>query len=160
MERTGVDSLAIAIGTAHGKYKGKPKLDFERLKLIKNCVKVPLVLHGASGLNDRDLQQAVRLGINKIAIQAKRYDKSHKISRPALQSFAGALLGKGLNRGVFITTSSFTNNAVDFVNNQSNLTITLIDGDELASLMIEYDLGVSTTKTYNIKKIDSDYFSL
>lgn len=68
VERTGVDSLAIAIGTAHGKYKGKPKLDFERLKLIKNCVKVPLVLHGASGLSDRDLQQAVRLGINKINI--------------------------------------------------------------------------------------------
>lgn len=68
VKRTGVDSLAIAIGTAHGKYKGKPKLDFERLKLIKNCVKVPLVLHGASGLSDRDLQQAVRLGINKINI--------------------------------------------------------------------------------------------
>ena len=68
VERTGVDSLAIAIGTAHGKYKGEPKLDFERLKLIKNCVKVPLVLHGASGLSDRDLQQAVRLGINKINI--------------------------------------------------------------------------------------------
>ena len=110
---------------------------------------------GLDGIINQD-----KLGLDKIGIQAKRYDESHKISRPALQSFAGALLGKGLNRGVFITTSSFTNNAVEFVENQSNLTITLIDGEELASLMIEYDLGVSTTKTYNIKQIDNDYFSL
>ena len=110
---------------------------------------------GLDGIINQD-----KLGLDKIGIQAKRYDESHKISRPALQSFAGALLGKGLNRGVFITTSSFTNNAIDFVENQSNLTITLIDGEELASLMIEYDLGVSTTKTYNIKQIDNDYFSL
>lgn len=110
---------------------------------------------GLDGIINQD-----KLGLDKIGIQAKRYDKSQKIGRPLIQSFAGALLGKGLNRGVFITTSSFTNNAVDFVNNQSNLTITLIDGEELASLMIEYDLGVSTAKTYNIKKIDSDYFSL
>lgn len=68
VERTGVDSLAIAIGTAHGKYKGEPQLDFERLKLIKNCVKVPLVLHGASGVSNSDLQQAIKLGINKINI--------------------------------------------------------------------------------------------
>lgn len=110
---------------------------------------------GLDGIINQD-----KLGLDKIGIQAKRYDKSQKIGRPLIQSFAGALLGKGLNRGVFITTSSFTNNAIDFVNNQSNLTITLIDGDELASLMIEYDLGVSTTKTYNLKQIDSDYFSL
>lgn len=68
VERTGVDSLAIAIGTAHGKYKGEPKLDFERLKLIKSHVKVPLVLHGASGVSSSDLQQAIKLGINKINI--------------------------------------------------------------------------------------------
>ena len=110
---------------------------------------------GLDGIINQD-----KLGLDKIGIQAKRYDESHKISRQALQSFAGALLGKGLNRGVFITTSSFTNNAIDFVENQSNLTITLIDGEELACLMIEYDLGVSTTKTYNIKQIDNDYFSL
>ena len=70
VERTGVDSLAIAIGTAHGKYKGEPKLDFERLKLIKNCVEVPLVLHGASGVSSSDLQQAIKLGINKINIDS------------------------------------------------------------------------------------------
>ena len=110
---------------------------------------------GLDGIINQD-----KLGLDKIGIQAKRYDKSQKITRPLIQGFAGALLGKGLNKGVFITTSSFTNNAIDFVKNQSNLTIKLIDGEELANLMIEYDLGVSTTKTYNIKKIDSDYFSL
>lgn len=68
VERTGIDSLAIAIGTAHGKYKGKPRLDFERLKLIKNHVSIPLVLHGASGVSNSDLQRAIKLGIKKINI--------------------------------------------------------------------------------------------
>ena len=110
---------------------------------------------GLDGIFNQD-----KLGLDKIGIQAKRYDMSQKIGRPSLQSFAGALLGKGLNKGVFITTSSFTSNSIEFVKNQSNLNITLIDGSELANLMIEYDLGVSTTKTYNIKQIDSDYFNL
>ena len=101
-----------------------------------------------------------KLGLDKIGIQAKRYDKTQKIGRPLLQSFAGALLGKGLSKGVFITTSSFTNNAIDYVNSQSNLTITLIDGVQLANLMIEYDLGIFTIKNYPIKQLDSDYFNL
>ncbi len=68
VERTGIDSLAIAIGTAHGLYKGKPKLDFERLCEIRARVEVPLVLHGASDVPDEDVQKAISLGICKVNI--------------------------------------------------------------------------------------------
>lgn len=67
-ERSGIDSLAVAIGTAHGKYKGEPKLDFERLRQIREKVEIPLVLHGASGLTPEQLRTAVSLGICKINI--------------------------------------------------------------------------------------------
>ena len=66
----------------------------------------------------------------------------------------------GLTKGVFITTSSFTKNAIEYANNQANLTIILIDGDKLADLMIEYNVGTFTSHTYEIKRIDSDYFNI
>lgn len=68
VEKTGVDALAIAIGTAHGVYKGKPELDFERLREINDKVEVPVVLHGASGVSDDDVSKAVSLGINKVNV--------------------------------------------------------------------------------------------
>lgn len=68
VKQTNVDSLAIAIGTAHGMYKGVPKLDFERLDIIKNRLKMPIVLHGASGISAQDLKKAIKLGVNKINI--------------------------------------------------------------------------------------------
>ena len=68
VEATGIDSLAIAIGTAHGKYKGVPKLDFDRLVEIKKLLNMPIVLHGSSGVPLDDLKKAVSLGINKINI--------------------------------------------------------------------------------------------
>lgn len=68
IKETGVDYLAIAIGTAHGKYKGVPKLDFDRLVEIKKRLNMPLVLHGASGICEEDIRKAVSLGINKINI--------------------------------------------------------------------------------------------
>ena len=107
---------------------------------------------GIDGIINED-----RLGIDKIAIQAKRYDKSNKIGTPLLQNFAGALVGRGLSKGVFITTSAFTSGAIDYAKNQS---IILIDGDKLADLMIEYDVGTFTSHTYEIKRIDSDYFNI
>lgn len=67
-ERTGIDALAIAIGTAHGPYKGKPELDFKRLEEIRAIVNIPLVLHGASGVYDEDIQRAISMGICKINI--------------------------------------------------------------------------------------------
>lgn len=68
VKETGVDYLAIAIGTAHGKYSGVPKLDFDRLEEIKRRLNMPLVLHGASGICEEDIKKAVSLGINKINI--------------------------------------------------------------------------------------------
>lgn len=68
VDRTGVDALAVAIGTAHGQYKGEPKLDFDRLKKIKSLVNVPIVLHGSSGVPDAAIQKAIQLGVSKINI--------------------------------------------------------------------------------------------
>lgn len=68
IERTNVDALAIAIGTAHGVYSGEPNLDFERLEEINNTINTPLVLHGASGVSDADVTRAVELGINKVNV--------------------------------------------------------------------------------------------
>ncbi len=68
VEKTGIRSLAVAIGTAHGQYKGEPKLDFDRLQEIKRRVQIPIVLHGSSGVPDEALRQAVALGVRKINI--------------------------------------------------------------------------------------------
>lgn len=68
VEKTGIDSLAVAIGTAHGLYVGEPKLDFNRLLEIKNKVEIPLVLHGASGLSDSDIQKAITRGVCKVNV--------------------------------------------------------------------------------------------
>lgn len=68
VNETGVDSLAIAIGTAHGPYKGEPKLDFDRLELIKKKLDMPIVLHGSSGVPEASIRKAVSLGVNKINI--------------------------------------------------------------------------------------------
>lgn len=68
VDATGVDALAIAIGTAHGVYKGKPELDFERLQAIKELIKMPVVLHGASGVSAADLEKAVSYGVNKVNV--------------------------------------------------------------------------------------------
>lgn len=68
VESTGVDALAVAVGTAHGEYKGTPKIDFARLKEIKDMLKMPLVLHGGSGTGDENLRKAVECGINKVNV--------------------------------------------------------------------------------------------
>lgn len=68
VEQTGVESLAIAIGTAHGQYKGEPQLDFDRLAQIKSVVKIPIVLHGSSGVPDESLRKAIKLGVCKVNI--------------------------------------------------------------------------------------------
>lgn len=68
VEQTGVESLAIAIGTAHGQYKGEPKLDFDRLARIKELTKIPIVLHGSSGVPDEQIRKAIELGVRKVNI--------------------------------------------------------------------------------------------
>lgn len=98
------------------------------------------------------------LGFDPIYIQAKRYAKEHKIGRPDIQAFAGAL--GAITRGVFITTSDFRQSAKDYAKTYPHADIALINGRQLIELMIQYDLGVTTENVIKIKRIDSDYFSL
>ena len=76
VQQTGIRSLAVAIGTAHGQYKGEPKLDFERLSQIKERVQIPLVLHGSSGVPDEALREAVKRGVRKINIDTNLREAS------------------------------------------------------------------------------------
>jgi restriction system protein len=96
-----------------------------------------------------------RLGLDVIYIQAKRWQAS--MGRREIQSFVGALAGQQANKGVFITTSDFGQNAIDYARSVPQKVI-LIDGERLAELMIEHNIGVTTTRTISLKRIDSDYF--
>ena len=94
-----------------------------------------------------------RLGLEKVYVQAKRWQDN--VGRPDLQAFYGALAGQKVKKGVFITTSTYTSQAVDFAKSVEG--IVLIDGPRLTNLMIDYELGV-TARTVKIPKIDGDYF--
>jgi restriction system protein len=96
-----------------------------------------------------------KLGLDVIYIQAKRWE--NVVSRPEIQKFVGALHGKRARKGVFITTSTFSKHAIDYSSQIENKVI-LIDGEQLSSLMIEYEIGVSRENTYVVRKLDSDYF--
>jgi restriction system protein len=96
-----------------------------------------------------------KLGLDKIYIQAKKWENT--VGRPDIQKFVGALHGQRSKKGIFITTSNYSKDAMDYVNNL-DVVVVLIDGRKLTELMIEYDLGVSIKDTYVIKKIDTDYF--
>lgn len=97
-----------------------------------------------------------KLGLDVVYIQAKRWD-NNPVGRPDVMQFAGALQAQRANKGIFITTSRFTDDARNYVS-QIGSKIVLIDGDQLTSLMIDHDVGVSTVSLYPVKKIDSDYF--
>ena len=99
-----------------------------------------------------------KLGFSHVYVQAKRWDPTHTVGRPEVQAFAGALLGKGASKGLFITTSSFSDKAKAYAAEQTTIRIVLVDGKELAALMMDFNVGVSTQKTYAIKQIDTDYF--
>lgn len=105
---------------------------------------------GIDGIIDED-----RLGLDAIYIQAKRWEGV--VGRPEIQKFVGALQGQRAHKGVFITTSDFTKEAQEYVKNISNKVV-LINGFSLARMMIENNVGVSVAATYEVKKIDSDYF--
>lgn len=98
-----------------------------------------------------------RLGLDTIYIQAKKWDESRVIHRPEIQKFAGALQGVRARKGIFITTSSFSDGAREYVATIDSK-IVLIDGAELAQLMIDHGIGVTPHQTYEIKRLDSDYF--
>lgn len=105
---------------------------------------------GIDGIINED-----KLGLDVIYIQAKRWDAI--VGRPEIQKFVGALEGRRANKGIFITTSTFSKDAKEYTSNIGKKII-LIDGDDLAQLMIDYDVGVASVTSYDIKRIDSDYF--
>ena len=96
-----------------------------------------------------------KLGLDAIYVQAKRW--KDVVGSPEIMKFSGSLTKRHANRGVFITTSTFTKDALEFVEAMPQK-IVLVDGKQLASLMIEHDVGVSPTKAYTLKRLDQDYF--
>ena len=100
-----------------------------------------------------------QLGIDKIYVQAKRYRESGPIGRPTIQSFVGALSGKKATRGVFITTSRFSADAIDYVNNLTGFSVVLIDGVQLVDFMLENKVGVMTQQHFEVLALDENFFS-
>ncbi len=104
------------------------------------------------GVIDQD-----RLGLQRIYVQAKRYAADNPVGREAIQAFVGALHGRNVSQGVFITTSRFTPGAAEYAASIGTR-IVLIDGVRLAELMIAYGVGVQTKQTYQVVELDEDYF--
>ncbi|NOT57694.1 MAG: restriction endonuclease [Deltaproteobacteria bacterium] len=96
-----------------------------------------------------------QLGLDVIYLQAKRWENT--VGRPEIQKFAGALQGQRANKGIFITTSNYSRDALDYVNVIATKII-LIDGDMLTALMVDHNVAVTRTGMYELKKIDTDYF--
>ena len=99
-----------------------------------------------------------QLGIDKIYVQAKRYREAGPIGRPTIQSFVGALSGKKATRGVFITTSRFSADALDYVSNLTGFSVVLIDGEQLVKFMLDNKVGVTTQETFEVLAIDENFF--
>ena len=106
---------------------------------------------GIDGIINED-----KLGLDVIYIQAKRWERT--VGREEIQKFAGALQGQRARKGIFITTSSFSKTAEEYASRIENK-IVLIDGEKLANFMIDHGVGVATISNYEVKKLDSDYFS-
>ena len=137
--------------------------NFERLVLnllfamgyggsLKDVEGVP---RGSDGGIDGTIKED-KLGLDTIYIQAKRWETS--VGREKIQAFQGALAGVGASKGVFLTTSSFTSQAKMYAAQLRNSKIVLIDGQQLAQLMIEHDVGVSIKKTFHVKRVDEEFF--
>jgi restriction system protein len=149
----------------------------ELLNSIKNCsprffeqLVVDLLVKMGYGGTRKDAGEAVgqsgdggvdgiikedKLGLDAIYLQAKRWENT--VGRPIVQAFAGSLDGYRAKKGVLITTSQFSPEAKDYVS-RIEKKIVLIDGEELAKLMMDYGIGVATDATYEIKRLDTDYF--
>lgn len=100
-----------------------------------------------------------KLGLDAVYIQAKRYAPENTIGRPALQAFIGSMTGESATKGVFVTTSSFTKDAQDYVRRVQQRVV-LIDGARLARLMIDHGVGVRIDKTYVLRSIDANFFDM
>ncbi|MCD9147225.1 restriction endonuclease [Pseudophaeobacter flagellatus] len=108
---------------------------------------------GIDGIINED-----ELGLDAVYIQAKRYASENKVGRPALNAFVGSLTGEGASKGVFVTTSDFSKDAMEYVDRVQHR-IVLINGDRLARLMIKHEVGVRARKTLVLRSVDEDYFS-
>ena len=116
--------------------------------------------HVTGGPGDGGIDGTIRedtLGLDEVYVQAKKYAEGNTVGRPELSEFSGAIDNAGTTKGVFVTTSSFTRGARNYVD-RSPKRIVLIDGEELARLMVAYDIGVRKQVCYKIKRIDEDYF--
>lgn len=108
---------------------------------------------GVDGVIDED-----RLGLDRVYVQAKRYARGNSVGRPEVQGFVGSLVGLGATKGVFVTTSLFSQHATDYARHLAQRII-LIDGERLADLMIEHNVGVRLTRAVEFKRLDEDFFS-
>jgi len=108
---------------------------------------------GVDGVINED-----RLGLDRVYVQAKRFGKGNTVGRPEVQAFVGSLVGLGATKGVFVTTSTFSPQARDFVQHLTQRVI-LIDGQNFADLMIEHGVGVRTSRAIEFKRLDEDFFS-
>lgn len=101
-----------------------------------------------------------QLGLDRVYLQAKRYQPGNTVGSEMVQAFIGALIGKGASKGVLITTSTFSKAALGAAGQSGSIRLVLIDGDELAKLMIRFNVGVRVARTVEIKRIDVDYFGV
>jgi restriction system protein len=108
---------------------------------------------GVDGVINED-----RLGLDRVYVQAKRYAPNIVVGRPDVQGFVGSLVGLGATKGVFVTTSTFSQHAVEFVRHLTQRVI-LIDGKKLGDLLIEHDVGVRVSRVVQIKRLDEDFFN-
>lgn len=173
--KTIVETPEEALEAAHQTLKDG--LSSELIQTIKQCspefferLVIDLLVKMGYGGSRKEAGQAVgksgdggidgiikedRLGLDIIYIQAKRWEGI--VGRPEIQKFAGALQGNRARKGIFITTSGFTKEALGYVS-QIDTKIILIDGEKLADLMIEHNIGVTPLSIYEVKRLDSDYF--
>lgn len=130
------------------------KMGYGTLQLNKEAVTQKTNDEGIDGIVTAD-----KFGFDSVYIQAKQWKKDSTVSRPEVQKFLGALVSKGASKGLFITTSTFTKGAIDCAKEVKTQKVVLVDGEQLAKLMIEYGLGVSTVETYEVKRVDYDFFN-
>jgi restriction system protein len=113
------------------------------------------------GTGDGGVDGVIRedqLGLDRVYLQAKRYQPGNTIGSETVQAFIGALVGRGAQKGVLITTSAFSKAALNAANQSGHLRLVLIDGNELTNLMVRFNVGVRVARTVEVKRIDLDYF--
>jgi restriction system protein len=166
------EAITAAIEEAHSTVAGdllarilsRPPQFLERL-VLKLLVSMgygglEAVTEHLGGPGDQGLDGLIRqdlLGLDVVYVQAKRYATDRKVGRPDIQGFVGALHGAQASRGIFITTSSFSTEARTYAD-RVNARVVLIDGPELAQLMVEHNCGVKIEETFVLKQVDEDFF--